>query len=85
MTDTIFACDALGDLYQYNEQLLRANKELLARCDLLGAELAALKEAARPVAKWWRYDAAELTVRRNVICANDAAQLDTLAALVGEG
>ena len=41
--ETIFACDALGDLYQYNEQLLWANKELLARCDLLEAELAQLK------------------------------------------
>ena len=37
--DTIFACDELGDLYQYNAQLLIANKELLARCDLLEAEL----------------------------------------------
>ena len=45
--ETVFACDALGALYQYNEQLLWANKELLARCDLLEAELAALKEAAR--------------------------------------
>ena len=43
MTDTIFACDALGDLYRYSEQLLRANKELLAWCDLLEAEIAALK------------------------------------------
>lgn len=41
--ETIFACDALGDLYRYNAQLLLANKELLAWCDLLEAELAQLK------------------------------------------
>ena len=47
--ETIFACDALGDLHQYNEQLLWANKELLARCDLLEAELAALKAALKSI------------------------------------
>lgn len=47
MTDTVFACDARGDLYRYNEQLLWANKELLARCDLLEAEKTKLKETLR--------------------------------------
>ena len=45
--ETVFACDAMGDLYQYNEQLLWANKELLARCDLLEAEKTKLKETLR--------------------------------------
>ena len=50
----------------------------------VGHQLEELKEAMRPVARWWYCDKAELTARRNVICANDAAKLDALAALVGE-
>lgn len=86
--NTVFACDALGDLCQHNARLLTVNKELLARCDLIEAELAALKEAARPVARGWGMvkkqgeDAA-------LNCAGSgyrlsAEQLDALAALVGE-
>lgn len=48
--DTIFACDALGDLYQYNAQLIIANKELLARCDLLEVEKQALRAALQKIA-----------------------------------
>ena len=40
------------------------------------AELAALKEAVRPVAEWWKNDGPFLR-------ANTAEQLDALAALVG--
>ena len=37
--DTVFACDELAELQQHNAQLKVQNKELLARCDLLEAEL----------------------------------------------
>jgi hypothetical protein len=50
----------------------------------LTEELAALKAAAGPVAKWWYCDRRELIDRRNVICAVDAAKLDELARLCGE-
>ena len=72
--DTVFACDALGDLYQYKEQLLWATKELLARCDLLEAELAALKEAARALL-------ADLDTHATGSMGDTQ---DKLAALVGE-
>jgi len=91
--ETIFACDALGDLYRYNEQLLWANKELLAQCDLLEAELATLVDAARPVVKAWKNKRAMLVRHGEMelngecddvcICAS-SMQLDALAALVGE-
>ena len=80
MTDTVFACDALGDLYQYNEQLLWANKELLARCDLLGAELAALVEAARPVVEACYAADTDGELDERI----DGEMLFKLAALVGE-
>ena len=37
--DTIFVCDELAELQQHNALLPVQNKELLARCDLLEAEL----------------------------------------------
>ena len=37
--DTVFACDELAELQQHNALLKIQNKELLARCDLLEAEL----------------------------------------------
>ncbi len=82
--ETVFACDALGDLYQYNEQLLWANKELLARCDLLGAELAALVEAARPVVEDWMATRPKVVDSEGYVIILCAEQLDALAALVGE-
>ena len=72
--ETVFACDALGDLYQYNKQLLLANKELLARCDLLEAELAALVDAARALL-------ADLDTHATGSMGDTQ---DKLAALVGE-
>ena len=78
--ETVFACDALGDLYQYNEQLLWSNKEQLALCDLLGAELAALVDAARPVGIYWAF------VRAT--CAMDEYELDPASAalsIMGHG
>lgn len=44
MTDTIFACDELAELHQHNALLKIQNKELLARCDLLAAEVLRYEE-----------------------------------------
>lgn len=80
MTDTVFACDALGDLYRYNEQLLWANKELLARCDLLEAELAALVEAVGKVVEMHRKGEGHVCTHY----PSGRVALDALTALVGE-
>ena len=75
--ETVFACDALGDLYRYSEQLLRANKELLAWCDLLEAEIAALKTVLHSIS---------LGSQNSMTTKEDlgAAARKALAALVGE-
>ena len=78
--EVVFACDALGDLYRYNAQLLLANKELLARCDLLEAELAALVEAARPVVTACYAADADGELDERI----DGDMLFKLTALVGE-
>lgn len=82
--DTIFACDELGDLYQYNAQLLLVNKELLARCDLLEAELAALKEAAKGLIAVHRRHKDLVVYSEQDYIDIWRERVDTLAALVGE-
>ena len=84
---------------QLEEELAKAKireTELLHRCDLLEAELAALKEAARPVVGWYtrskRHFPGEFRPR-DIALEYDGPhgrikvaclELDALAALVGE-
>ena len=70
---------------------------MLAEHDALRAEIAALKEAARPVVEWWdgygRFMDGKGPIPNPVlsvlsktdICRVSEQQLDALAALVGEG
>ena len=37
--NTVFSCEKMAELQQHNALLVVQNKELLARCDLLEAEL----------------------------------------------
>lgn len=76
---------------QLEEELAKARvreTELLHRCDLLEAELAALKEAVRPVVDDWtenRSTALDTSTDKEVgYVVATFEQLDALAALVGE-
>ena len=85
---------------QLEEELAKAKireTELLHRCDLLEAELAALKEAARPVVEWYTRSKRHFPDEfrpRDVALEYDGPfgrvvvlclELDKLVALVGEG
>ena len=70
---------------RYENNTMAVNLTMCAEeVERLRAELAALKEAARPIAEWWRGGGVEGVIK-GVGKPIDTGQLDALAALVGEG
>ena len=76
MDETLCACEVL----EQNMQLLLVNRDLLSRCDLLEAELAALKVAVGKVVDMHRKGEGHVCTHY----PSGRNALDALAALVGE-
>lgn len=91
------AKETIEELRAENDTLRNEARVYRAQCDManewrdkIEADLAALKEAARPVVKWWNSSPDGIPMRQGateimgLMTRKEAENLDALAALAGE-